>query len=77
VTFDPALPIDDARATLVPSAVAFTRAFDLAGRSANVGVAAPLIAGTLTGFYLGEYTEADRVGQGDPRVRFAAGGWPR
>jgi hypothetical protein len=75
VTFDPALPIDDARATLVPSAVAFTRAFDLAGRSANVGVVAPFIAGTLTGFYLGEYTEVDRVGQGDPRVSQAFGRW--
>jgi hypothetical protein len=72
VAFDPAAPIDEASATINTTAFAFTRAFDLAGRSANFGVALPLIAGHLEGLYLGEPAEVGRFGQGDLRVRFAA-----
>lgn len=71
VAFDPAAPIDEASATINTTAFAFTRAFDLAGRSANVGVVLPLIAGHLEGLYLGEPAEVQRFGQGDLRVRFA------
>lgn len=71
VTFDPALPIDEARATLGTTALAFTRAFDFAGRSANIGVVSPIIGGRVSGNYLNEFTEIERFGLGDPRLRLA------
>jgi hypothetical protein len=71
VNFDPTLPIDDASATLGTTALAFTRAFDLAGRSANIGVASPVIGGKVAGNYLNQPTQIERFGLGDPRIRFA------
>lgn len=71
VNFDPALPIDDARATLGTTAVAFTRAFDFAGRSANIGVVSPIVGGRVSGNYRNEFTEIERFGLGDPRIRLA------
>jgi hypothetical protein len=71
VTFDPALPVEDARATITSTAVSFTRAFNLAGRSANAGVALPIVGGHVEGLYLGQHTEVDRFGPGDPRLRLA------
>ena len=69
VNFDPALPVEDASATIATTALAFTRAFGLAGRSANFGAVLPIIAGHVEGLYLGEFTEVDRFGQGDPRFK--------
>lgn len=71
VTFDPALPVEDARATIGSVAFAFTRALAIAGRSANIGVAVPVMAGNLSGVYLGTFTEVDRFGLADPRVKIA------
>ena len=71
VAFDPSAPIDEASATINKTAFSFTRAFNLAGRSANAGVAVPVIAGHLEGLYLGEPAEVDRFGLGDPRLRLA------
>ncbi len=71
LAFDPSAPIDEANAAIDTTAFAFTRAFSLAGRSANAGVVVPLIAGHLEGLYLGEPAEVSRFGQGDPRLRFA------
>jgi Putative MetA-pathway of phenol degradation len=71
VAFDPTAPIDEASSTINTTSIAFTRAFSLAGRSANAGVAVPVIAGHIEGRYLGEPAEVDRFGQGDPRFRFA------
>jgi hypothetical protein len=71
VAFEPAAPIDEASARINTIALAFTRAFSLAGRSANAGVAVPVIGGHVEGLYLGEPAEVDRFGLGDPRVRFA------
>lgn len=71
VTFDPALPVEDASATITSTALAFTRSFNLAGRSANAGVALPIVGGHVEGLYLGEHTEVDRFGLGDPRLRLA------
>ena len=42
---------------------------DLAGRSATLLVAVPIIAGHLEGLYLGERAVADRKGLGDLRIR--------
>ena len=71
LAFDPSAPIDEASAQINTTAFAFTRAFSLAGRSANVGVVLPVIAGHLEGLYLGEFAEVDRFGLGDPRLRLA------
>jgi Putative MetA-pathway of phenol degradation len=71
VAFDPAAPIDEASAKINTTVFAFTRAFKLAGRSANAGVVVPVIVGHVQGLYLGEPAEVDRFGLGDPRVRVA------
>jgi hypothetical protein len=71
VAFEPSAPIDDGRATINTTALAFTRAFNLAGRSANAGVMVPVIGGHLEGRYLGEAVEVGRFGLGDPRLRLA------
>jgi hypothetical protein len=71
VAFDPSGPIEDASALMNTTALSFTWAFSLAGRSANAGVALPVVGGHLEGLYLGEPAEAGRFGQGDPRLRLA------
>ena len=71
VAFDPSAPIDEASARINTTAFAFTRAFNLAGRSANAGVVVPVIGGHVEGRYLGEPAEVDRFGLGDPRLRVA------
>ena len=71
VAFDPSAPIDESSATINTTALSLTRAFSLAGRSANAGVALPVIGGHLDGRYFGEFTEVGRFGLGDPRVRLA------
>src|SRR5262245_23691427 len=54
VAFDPAAPIDEATATVNTTALVFTRAFSLAGRSAQIGGVLPIVAGHVEGLYLGE-----------------------
>jgi hypothetical protein len=71
VAFDPSGPIEDASALVNTTALSFTRAFRLAGRSANAGVALPIIGGHIEGLFLGEPAEAGRFGHGDPRFRLA------
>jgi hypothetical protein len=71
MSFEPSAPIDDANAKINTTGFAFTRAFNLAGRSANIGVVVPLVAGHLEGLLLGEPAAGDRFGFGDPRVRLA------
>jgi hypothetical protein len=71
LAFDPAAPIDEASAVINTTALAFTRAFSIAGRSANAGLAWPVIGGHLEGLFLGEPAETSRFGQGDPRFRLA------
>ena len=69
VAFDPAAPIDEASATINTTALAFAKAFSVAGRSANASVMAPIVAGHIEGRYLGEFAEVGRFGPGDPRVK--------
>jgi hypothetical protein len=71
LAFEPAAPIEDGSATINTTAFSFTRAFSLAGRSANAGIVVPVIGGHLEGLYLGQPAEAGRFGMGDPRLRFA------
>ena len=69
LSFEPSAPIDEASATINTTAFAFTRAFNLAGRSANAGVVLPVIGGHLEGLVLDQPAEAGRFGLGDPRLR--------
>lgn len=71
VAFDPAAPIDEANAKINTTALSYVRSFGLAGRSANIGIVAPVVAGHVEGLYLGMPAEVDRFGMGDPRVRMA------
>ncbi len=71
LAFDPSLPIDEASATINTTAIALTRAFSVAGRSANASIMVPIVAGHLEGLYLGEFAEVGRFGPGDPRVKLA------
>jgi outer membrane putative beta-barrel porin/alpha-amylase len=69
VTFDPSLPIEDGSARIHTATVAYGRSVGLAGRSATLLVALPIIGGHLEGVYLGERAVADRKGLGDMRIR--------
>jgi hypothetical protein len=71
LAFEPSAPIDEAHATINTTALSFSRAFGLAGRSCNAGVVAPVVAGHVEGLYFGEFAEVDRFGLGDPRFRVA------
>jgi hypothetical protein len=69
LSFEPSVPIEEASATINTTGFVFTRAFNLAGRSANAGVVLPVVTGHLEGLWLGQPAEADRFGIGDPRFR--------
>lgn len=71
VTFDPALPVEDAEATIHTTVFAYVRSVNVFGRSGNVGIVAPYSVGHLEGLYIGELAEVDRSGFRDPLVRFA------
>ena len=69
MAFDPAVPISEARARINTTSVGVSRMIDLFGRSAQLSLGVPIVAGHLEGIYLGEAAEVTRVGMGDPRVR--------
>jgi hypothetical protein len=69
VTFDPSLPIEDGSATIHSISIAYGRSVSLAGRSATLLVAIPIVGGHLEGLYLGERAVADRKGLSDMRIR--------
>ncbi len=69
ITFEPSLPIDEASATINATVTVYTRALGLGGRSANVSVQFPIVAGRVEGIYQGQPAERKRFGQGDPRIR--------
>lgn len=71
VTFDPALPVEEASATINTTALAYVRSLSFFGRSANAGFVAPYGIGHVEGLYIGEFTEVDRSGFRDPLLRFA------
>jgi Putative MetA-pathway of phenol degradation len=71
LAFDPAVPIEDASATMNFTTLGYGRTLALVGRSANVSIGVPIVAGHLEGRLLGNFAEADRFGMGDPRARIA------
>ena len=68
VTFDPALPAENARGTIDTIASAYTRTLSIAGRSANAAVQNPLLGGHVQGLYFGVPAERGQFGLGDPRL---------
>lgn len=71
IAFDPSVPVEDVEARITTSALGYARTFNLAGRSANIGVIVPYVVGHLEGLYLGEPATADRSGLGDAGVLLA------
>jgi len=71
VSFDPALPIEDANATLHAGVLGYVRSIDFLGRSANVGLVVPYVWGTLEGFVYDQFQSGRRSGLGDPAARFS------
>lgn len=69
LAFDPAGPISDASARINATSVGLARMVNIFGRSGQISVGVPIVAGHLEGLYLGERTEVTRAGLGDPRVR--------
>ena len=70
VLVDPALPVDNASATINSLAVAYVRTLDVAGHGGKVTVAVPLSASRFRGEYLGQFAQTARRGIADPRVTF-------
>jgi hypothetical protein len=71
LAFDPSGPIDQASARILGSSVGYARTFNIAGRSANIGVIVPYVLGDLEGLYLGQPASAERSGFGDMGFRGA------
>jgi hypothetical protein len=71
IAFDPALPVEDGHATIGVAAVNYNRTFNLAGRFASVGIAAPFVVGHIQGILLGSQQETSRTGRGDASARIA------
>ena len=71
ISFDPSGPIDQARSRINATGLAYMRALNMAGRSGQIAVALPIVAGHIEGRYLGEPADVTRAGAGDARVRTA------
>lgn len=71
LSFDPAVPIEEASATLNTTVLGYVRTLNVLGRSGNVGIVLPYTFGNLEGRYLGEFQMVSRSGLRDPSVRYA------
>jgi len=71
INFDPSLPIDSASAQIHTGIAGYFRAMGVAGRSANVTIVVPYVAGHLQGSYQGIFTKVYRSGLADSFARFA------
>ncbi len=69
ISFDPALPIEDAKARITSTSLTYVRTLSVAGRSANIGISTPYVVGDLEGLVLGQFASAHRSGLGDLAVR--------
>ena len=75
ILFDPVLLIEDATYDLYPLGVGYVRSFGLFGRSARIDILVPYASGRWRGLLDGEFTEVQRRGFADPRVRFSINLW--
>jgi hypothetical protein len=71
LAFDPTIPIEEAKATINTTALAYVRALNFLSRSSNLAVVVPYTLGDLEGRYLGEFQMVRRSGLRDPVLRFA------
>jgi hypothetical protein len=75
ILFDPVLLIEDVTFDLYPIGVGYVRTFELFGKSSRVDVVVPYASGRWRGLLDGEFTEVQRRGFADPRVRFSINLW--
>jgi hypothetical protein len=66
---DPTLPLTDFTARFHTQILSYYRSFGLAGRSANVAVALPYVAGNFRAIVAGDESRIYRSGLADSRVR--------
>jgi hypothetical protein len=71
MTFDPALPVEDGKATIHAGAVGYSRSLNLAGHFSTLGVFFPIFDGTVQGLLAGKFESRTRQGLGDLAMRFA------
>jgi hypothetical protein len=71
LTFDPALPVEDGKATINASALGYSRSLNLAGRFSTLGVLVPIFNGKVEGLLAGKFESRTRHGLGDLVTRFA------
>lgn len=71
LTFDPSLPVTDAKASINAAFAGYIRSINFFGRSASIGVVAPYSWGNLEGNLAGQFEQLRRSGLRDPSVRFA------
>jgi len=71
LTFDPVLRIEDAEVEMHTVALAYTRYFDGAGRTARLDVVVPLQSGAWDGLVDGAPRSVNRDGLADPIVRLS------
>ena len=71
ILFDPALPIDDAKANLHTLAAAYLRSINFFGMAGKVDVVVPYGIGDWNGIYTGVDTTVYRNGFGDMRIRLS------
>jgi hypothetical protein len=71
ISFDPALPLEDAKATLNGLAFGYGRTIDFAGRSASIAVTIPYTWGPIQAVVRGSFEQTRRSGLVDPGFRFA------
>jgi len=71
VLTDPSLPISNIQARINSFAAGYVRVFDLAGRTASVGLLAPFASGNVSGNVFDAPTQVHRAGLGDIRLRMA------
>lgn len=68
MVFDPAVPIEDAEATVDSLTLGYVRVIDLGGMTARVGAVLPWADGTATGLVGGQSRRRDVAGLADPRL---------
>ena len=71
IYLDPVLQIENAEYDMVSAGLVYMRTFGLFGKSARFDVRLPYASGNWQGDVAGEFTEVDRQGFGDPRVRLS------
>jgi len=75
ILFDPVLLIEDATFDLYPLGIGYVRSFGMFGKSARVDLNVPYASGRWRGLLDGEFTEVQRRGFADPRIRFSINLW--